>query len=127
VRGLAVALAAFAIGGAHAQILDSVEVSAEGGNAVVRIRFNVLIQYLRHVPANRGQTIQAFFQITASDEDRGDDRRGGAAAAADRPGPAPARGLPVAGADDAAAHRHPVREPGRFPAAPRGQPPRSCS
>src|SRR5678816_2758473 len=68
VRGLAAALAAFAIGGAHAQILDSVEVSAEGGNAVVRIRFNVLIQYLRHVPANRGQTIQAFFQITASDE-----------------------------------------------------------
>jgi tetratricopeptide (TPR) repeat protein len=68
VRWLAAALAAFAIGSAHAQILDNVEVSAEGGNAVVRIRFNVLIQYLRHAPANRGQTIQAFFQITASDE-----------------------------------------------------------
>jgi tetratricopeptide (TPR) repeat protein len=53
---------------AQAQILDTVEVTAEGANAVVRIRFNVLIQYLRHVPTSSGSSIQVFFQVTASDE-----------------------------------------------------------
>ena len=59
------ALAAF---GASAQVLDRVEVTAEGANAVVRIRFNVQIQYLRHAPQARGSTIQTFFQITIPDD-----------------------------------------------------------
>ena len=41
VLGLFAGLAAFA---ASAQVLDRVEVTAEGANAVVRIRFNVQIQ-----------------------------------------------------------------------------------
>ncbi|CAG0998804.1 hypothetical protein BURK1_02712 [Burkholderiales bacterium] len=61
-------LAALACMAAGAQVLDRVEVTAEGTNAVVRIRFNALIQYLRHAPQTRGQSIQAFFQIAASDE-----------------------------------------------------------
>ena len=72
VRRVLVAVAgcvAFAAGSATgAQVLDSVDVALEGSNAVVRIRFNVQIQYLRHAPQSRGATIQAFFQITAADE-----------------------------------------------------------
>lgn len=67
-RWIAGVLAAFVTLAVDAQILDTVEVSAEGANAVVRIRFNVLIQYLRHAPTSNGSTIQAFFQITAADE-----------------------------------------------------------
>jgi len=63
--GLFAALAALT---ADAQVLDRVEVTAEGTNAVVRIRFNVLIQYLRHAPQTRGSTIQTFFQITVADD-----------------------------------------------------------
>ena len=62
---LVAALAAF---GAGAQILDRVEVTPEGTNAAVRIRFNVQIQYLRHAPQTRGSTIQTFFQITLADD-----------------------------------------------------------
>ncbi|MFO1282175.1 MAG: hypothetical protein U1F51_06830 [Burkholderiales bacterium] len=67
---LAAAAMAYAPG-AGAQIIDSVDVALEGGAAVVRIRFNVLIQYLRHAPQTSGATIQAFFQITAADEGAG--------------------------------------------------------
>lgn len=67
-RWIAGGLFALATSIAQAQILDTVEVGAEGANAVVRIRFNVLIQYLRHVPTSSGSTIQVFFQVTASDE-----------------------------------------------------------
>jgi hypothetical protein len=54
--------------GARAQLIDSVEVTRDGANAVVRIHFAAMIQYLRHAPANEGKLIQVFFQITAGDE-----------------------------------------------------------
>ena len=53
---------------ASAQLIDSVEVTRDGANAVVRIRFGALIQYLRHVPVSEGRLVQVFFQITARDE-----------------------------------------------------------
>lgn len=53
---------------ASAQLVDSVDVTREGNDAVVRIRFGALIQYLRHVPASEGKLVQVFFQITARDE-----------------------------------------------------------
>ena len=59
----------FASAGAMAQLLDTIEVTRDGPNALVRIRFAVLIQYLRHAPATRGDTVQLFFQITAGGED----------------------------------------------------------
>jgi len=53
---------------ASAQLVDSVEVTREGSDAVVHIRFGALIQYLRHVPVNEGRLVQVYFQITARDE-----------------------------------------------------------
>ena len=53
---------------ASGQLLDSVEVTHDGANAVVRVKFNALIQYIRHVPASEGSLIQVYFQITAGDE-----------------------------------------------------------
>jgi tetratricopeptide (TPR) repeat protein len=61
------AVAAFTIP-ASAQLLDRVEVTNDGTNAVVRIRFAALVQYIRHVPATEGSLIQVYFQITAGDE-----------------------------------------------------------
>ena len=54
---------------AWAQLLDTVEVSRDGPNVLVRIRFAVFIQYLRHAPTSRGETVQVFFQITAGGEE----------------------------------------------------------
>ena len=56
-------------GRASAQLLDSVEVTTDGTSALVRIKFQVLVQYIRHVPANEGSLIQVYFQITARGED----------------------------------------------------------
>ncbi len=53
---------------ASAQLLDSVEVTHDGANALIRVKFAALIQYIRHVPANEGSLIQVYFQITAGDE-----------------------------------------------------------
>jgi hypothetical protein len=53
---------------ASAQLIDTVDVSHDGANAIVRIRFGALIQYLRHVPVNEGSVVEVFFQITARDE-----------------------------------------------------------
>ncbi len=50
-----------------AQLIDSVDVTSDGTNAVVRIRFGALIQYLRHVPVNDANLVQVYFQITARD------------------------------------------------------------
>ena len=52
-----------------AQLIDSVEVTHDGANALVRIKFNVLVQYIRHAPATEGSLIQVYFQITARGED----------------------------------------------------------
>lgn len=56
---------------AHGQVLDTVEVTHDGNNALIRIRFAVLIQYLRHVPVDTGDAIRVYFQITASDDGAG--------------------------------------------------------
>jgi len=76
VRRLLVILASAALaylggftGRASAQLLDSVEVTTDGTSALVRIKFQVLVQYIRHVPANEGSLIQVYFQITARGED----------------------------------------------------------
>jgi tetratricopeptide (TPR) repeat protein len=53
---------------ASAQLIDTVEVTRDGSNAVVRIGFGALVQYLRHVPVSEGQRVQVYFQITARDE-----------------------------------------------------------
>ena len=58
----------FVVGAAEAQILDTVEVTHDGTNALVRIRFAALIQYLRHAPQSSGELVQVFFQITAGEE-----------------------------------------------------------
>ena len=53
---------------AHAQILDRVDVDVAGDDARVRIEFNVLIQYLRHVPSSRGSAVRIYFQITGAND-----------------------------------------------------------
>ncbi len=67
-RWLLAAMLWLGAAGAHAQVLDTIEVTQDGNNAVIRIRFAVLIQYLRHVPLDTGNAIRVFFQITASDD-----------------------------------------------------------
>ncbi len=63
------ALAALAVSAcAQAQIIDTIEVTRDGTNALVRIRFSALIQYLRHAPQSEGENVQVFFQITAGNE-----------------------------------------------------------
>jgi tetratricopeptide (TPR) repeat protein len=52
----------------QAQLLDRVEVSDDGANAVIRIKFAALVQYIRHAPASEGSLVQIYFQITAGDE-----------------------------------------------------------
>src|SRR5512143_1929894 len=42
----------------QAQILDRVDVDVAGDDARVRIEFNVLIQYLRHVPSSHGSAVR---------------------------------------------------------------------
>jgi tetratricopeptide (TPR) repeat protein len=63
----AVAAAGFAPG-ASAQLIDSVDVTNDGANAIIRIRFQALIQYIRHAPVNEGNVIQVYFQITQGDQ-----------------------------------------------------------
>ncbi|MBK8739529.1 MAG: hypothetical protein IPM02_08295 [Betaproteobacteria bacterium] len=66
-RAALMALLCFA-GSALAQVLDTVEVTADGGNAIVRIRFGLQIQYLRVTPASSGNALRVFFQITGADD-----------------------------------------------------------
>jgi tetratricopeptide (TPR) repeat protein len=52
-----------AMDSAVAETLDDVEVRADTADTVIRIRFNPRIQYLRHVPAERGDLLQIFFEV----------------------------------------------------------------
>ena len=52
----------------QAQILDRVDVDVAGDDARVRIEFNVLIQYLRHVPSSHGSAVRIYFQITGAND-----------------------------------------------------------
>jgi hypothetical protein len=53
---------------AGAQVLDAVEVVRDGNDAQIRIKFAVRIQYLRHVPLERGSLLRVYFQITGGEE-----------------------------------------------------------
>lgn len=68
VATLAAALFVGFAAAASAQILDSIDIARADADALVRIHFAVRIQYLRHVPLERGSLIRIYFQITAGDE-----------------------------------------------------------
>ena len=53
---------------ASAQILDRVDVNVVGNDAVLRIEFNVLVQYLRNVPTSHGTAVRIYFQITGAND-----------------------------------------------------------
>ncbi len=53
---------------AQAQIIDRVDVNVVGDDALVRIEFNVLIQYLRHVPTSHGTAVRVYFQVTGAND-----------------------------------------------------------
>ncbi len=61
-------VAVFWASAARSQLLDSIEVRREGADAQVRIKFATRIQYLRHVPLERGSLLRIYFQITAGEE-----------------------------------------------------------
>ncbi len=51
---------------AHAQLIDDVSVAAKGQYAVVNIRLNTQVQYLRHHPVGEGNLVRIDFQVVAS-------------------------------------------------------------
>lgn len=53
---------------ARAQLIDMIDITREGSDARVAIRFVPQIQYLRHAPVNRGDLIQVYFQIVGGDD-----------------------------------------------------------
>src|SRR5512134_1015930 len=53
---------------AGADTLGQLEVLAEGQDAVIRIGFNVRVQYLRHAPTDDGDLLQIFFQVIGDGE-----------------------------------------------------------
>jgi hypothetical protein len=53
---------------ARADYLDDVEVLHAGDNTIIRINFNVRVQYLRHVPEREGDLVQIFLKVLSSDE-----------------------------------------------------------
>src|SRR5690348_7300916 len=65
---LAVFALAFAAGAAHGEILDDVDVRAEGLDAVVRVRFAARVQYLRHAPQDGGSTLLEIYFLLASNQ-----------------------------------------------------------
>jgi tetratricopeptide (TPR) repeat protein len=52
---------------ARADHLDDVEVLHAGANTIIRINFNVQVQYLRHVPEREGDLVQIFLRVLSSD------------------------------------------------------------
>ncbi len=52
---------------ARADHLDDVELLLAGDNPVIRINFNVQVQYLRHVPEREGDLVQIFLRVLSSD------------------------------------------------------------
>lgn len=53
---------------ADAQVFDTIDVTRQGANGIVSIRFASQIQYIRHAPLNRGDLIQVYFQLIGADE-----------------------------------------------------------
>ena len=56
-----------AVPSARADHLDDVEVLHAGDNTVIRINFNVQVQYLRHVPEREGDLVQIYLKILSND------------------------------------------------------------
>ncbi len=56
-----------AVPSARADHLDDVEVLHAGDNTVIRINFNVQVQYLRHVPEREGDLVQIFLKVLSND------------------------------------------------------------
>lgn len=54
---------------AHAQLIDDVELRAEGGNTVVLVRLGAPVQYLRAVVLPSGELVQAFYDVLQPRED----------------------------------------------------------
>src|SRR6266446_6399502 len=52
---------------ALATILDEPESLTEGSDAVVRVHFDVRIQYQRHAPTGSADLVEVFFQIVGTD------------------------------------------------------------
>jgi hypothetical protein len=50
---------------ASADYLDNVEVESQGETTIVRVRFNIGVQYQRHVPETPGDTLQIFLRQTS--------------------------------------------------------------
>jgi hypothetical protein len=53
-----------AAGAARAHILEGLEVERQGKQALIHIRFNTQVQYLRHTPPNTGKTLLIYVQVT---------------------------------------------------------------
>jgi len=54
---------------AQAQLIDDVELRAEGGNTVVQVRLVAPVQYLRAVVLPSGELVQAFYDVLPPRED----------------------------------------------------------
>ena len=52
----------FASTAARGRYLDEVEVDTAGTKPIIRVRFNVNVQYLRHVPESQGKDLQIFLR-----------------------------------------------------------------
>jgi hypothetical protein len=64
---LAAACWLVALAPAHAAILDEPESLTEGSDAVVRVHFDVRVQYQRHAPTGTADLTEVFFQIVGTD------------------------------------------------------------
>ena len=65
---LALLALAFVATAAHGELLDDVDMRAEGADAVVRIRFAARVQYLRHAPKDGGSSLVEIFFLLASNQ-----------------------------------------------------------
>jgi hypothetical protein len=59
-------------GGARAQLLEQLDVSKEGRDATVVVRFAAPVQYLRHTPPSSGRTLRVYLQVTGRGLQPGD-------------------------------------------------------
>jgi tetratricopeptide (TPR) repeat protein len=53
---------------ARAQALDEISVQSDNGDAIIRIKFNVRIQYQRHAPVGTTDLVEIYFTLLGTDE-----------------------------------------------------------
>ena len=63
---MAAAACLIAPSAASAQVLDEIELNREDGNAIVNIRLNIPVHYLRHFPADKGDIVEIYFQVLST-------------------------------------------------------------